>query len=595
MNPKNKIYTSKVLTFYWEKAKKYRSLVILSLITVPIAQLFTNILSPLILANVLEKLSQGSYQTSDIWSVFGTDIILYILVTFSSGIIFWRLADMIVWNLEAKVNRDIAQHVYTHLINRSADFHANNFGGSLVSNNNKLMSGYVRIADTTFYGVVPLIFTVIATSVILAGRAPQFAIGLVAFSIFYVIIAYKVSTPVRIAGSKHAIQESRQTGYLADSVTNVMAIKSFAKGKQESRDYADVTETTKASHMNILKKHQIQMLYFSGLNNTINAGSLLAAIVSVISFNANIATAFLIFNYTSNIVSQLFSFSDKALRSYNRAVGDASEMVRILSEEPEIKDATKPNKSNISRGEVRFRNVNFKHKGASNYLFKELNLRIKPGEKIGLVGRSGSGKTTLTKILLRFSDISKGRIEIDHQDISKISQDSLRQSMAYVPQEPLLFHRSLAENIGYSNENASREEIIAIAKKANAHEFIDTLPDKYETLVGERGVKLSGGQRQRVAIARAMLKNAPILLLDEATSALDSESEELIQDALWKLMEGRTAIVIAHRLSTIQKMDRILVMDNGQIIEEGTHKELIRQGKEYAKLWEKQSGGFIEE
>lgn len=201
----------------------------------------------------------------------------------------------------------------------------------------------------------------------------------------------------------------------------------------------------------------------------------------------------------------------------------------------------------------------------------------------------------LTRLLLRFSDLDSGAILIDGQNIASLAQSDLRSSIAYVPQEPLLFHRSIAENIGYSTVDATDREVRAVARQANAAEFIEGLPDGYDTIVGERGIKLSGGQRQRVAIARAMLKNAPILVLDEATSALDSESEALIQDALWKLMEGRTAIVIAHRLSTIQKMDRILVMDNGKIVEQGSHRELTRAGGVYAKLWQRQSGGFLEE
>jgi ATP-binding cassette subfamily B protein len=241
-----------------------------------------------------------------------------------------------------------------------------------------------------------------------------------------------------------------------------------------------------------------------------------------------------------------------------------------------------------------FKDVTFGH-DADKPLFKNLNLRIQSGEKIGLVGPSGGGKTTLTTLLLRFMDIQDGTISVDGQDISKVTQNDLRSRIAYVPQEPLLFHRSLRENIRYGQLDASDEMVEAVSKMANAHEFIDTLSDKYETLVGERGTKLSGGQRQRVAIARAMIKNAPILVLDEATSALDSESEELIQDALWRLMEGRTAIVIAHRLSTIQKMDRILVLKNGAIVEESSHRDLIRQGGVYADLWNRQSGGFIEE
>ncbi|OYW42452.1 hypothetical protein B7Z28_01505 [Candidatus Saccharibacteria bacterium 32-45-3] len=228
-------------------------------------------------------------------------------------------------------------------------------------------------------------------------------------------------------------------------------------------------------------------------------------------------------------------------------------------------------------------------------MFKQFNLSIPAGQRVGLVGQSGSGKTTLTKLLLRFSDIQKGAITIDDQAIETVTQSSLRKAIAYVPQEPMLFHRTLEENIKYGNPDANREQVIEAAKRAHALEFIEKLPEGLDTLVGERGIKLSGGQRQRIAIARAILKDAPILVLDEATSALDSESEKLIQQAFTELMKDRTSIVIAHRLSTIAKLDRIIVMDNGAIIEDGTHDELLAKKGQYAKLWAHQSGGFIEE
>jgi ATP-binding cassette subfamily B protein len=239
--------------------------------------------------------------------------------------------------------------------------------------------------------------------------------------------------------------------------------------------------------------------------------------------------------------------------------------------------------------------VTFAHDGSKENLFDNFSLHVKPGERIGLVGHSGSGKTTLSRLLLRFSDIKSGEILIDDQNIAEVTQESLRRSIAYVPQEPMLFHRSLRENIAYGKINASDEDILKAARQANAIEFIEKLPEGLDTMVGERGVKLSGGQRQRIAIARAILKDAPILLLDEATSALDSESEKLIQDALEKLMKGRTSIVIAHRLSTIAKLDRIIVLDNGTISEQGSHAHLLEQKGTYSKLWSHQSGGFIEE
>jgi ATP-binding cassette subfamily B protein len=324
--------------------------------------------------------------------------------------------------------------------------------------------------------------------------------------------------------------------------------------------------------------------------------ALFMAVVGVLVFKTNIATVFLILSYTLSIVGQLFGFSTNSLRNYNRSLGEAADMVGILQIEPDVKDPAAPEKVRIQNGEIKFKHVIFTHNGADDALFQGLSLEIKAGEKVGLVGHSGSGKTTFTKLLLRFSDIDGGEILIDGQNIAKITQDDLRSHIAYVPQEPLLFHRTIRENIAYGKPDASEKEIEKAAIQANAHTFIKDLPNGYETLVGERGVKLSGGQRQRVAIARAILKDAPILVLDEATSSLDSESEALIQDALWKLMEGRTTIVVAHRLSTIQHMDRIVVLSDGRIVETGSHKTLLRNNSgTYAKLWARQSGGFIEE
>jgi ATP-binding cassette subfamily B protein len=300
-------------------------------------------------------------------------------------------------------------------------------------------------------------------------------------------------------------------------------------------------------------------------------------------------------SYTSSIVGQLFTFSNNVLRNYNRSISDASDMAEILQQEAEVQDPAEPEPLRMNKGAVTFQNVTFTHQGSDDALFAKLDLQIKPGEKVGLIGHSGSGKTTFTRLLLRFSDIDSGEILIDGQNIAHVTQDDLRSAIAYVPQEPLLFHRTIQENIAYGRPGASKAAVLKAARRANADEFITSLPQGYDTLVGERGVKLSGGQRQRVAIARAILKDAPILVLDEATSALDSESEKLIQAALWNLMQGRTAIAIAHRLSTVQRMDRIIVMDDGAITEQGTHAELLQKKGTYAKLWAHQSGGFLEE
>jgi len=592
---KQKDFTKQVIAFYWSQVRTYPRYVAGICLVVPLTVLVSQYLPPLILATVLNRLSRSNFQPHHVWASFGPELVVYALLVLTGGVVLWRVVDTFDWKLEANVERDIARKVYGHLLDQSADFHANHFGGSMVSQTNKLLSAYIRSADTTVFFVLPLVSSILFAGVILAGRAPLFDAILVTFSILYIASAFFVTRPVRVLSNKQAAAESTQTGYLADSVTNVMAIKSFAGGAYERKQFAKATNSTRNHLFAVAHAHNRQQIYFTSLTNTIGAISLTMAVISVMLFHANVATVFLILNYTANITSQLFGFSNNALRNYNRAFGDASDMVQILQIEPAIKDPIRSEKPRIHAGAIEFQNVSFTHNGSDDALFHGLNLHIKAGEKIGLVGHSGSGKTTLTRILLRFSDIDDGEILIDGQNIAHLTQDDLRGNISYVAQEPLLFHRPIRENIAYGRQDASEADIVEAAKNAHATEFIDLLPDGYETLVGERGVKLSGGQRQRVAIARAMLKDAPILVLDEATSALDSESEVLIQDALWKLMENRTAIVIAHRLSTIQKMDRIIVMENGVVAEQGTHRELLRQKGTYARLWAHQSGGFLED
>jgi ATP-binding cassette, subfamily B, bacterial len=584
----------KTLSLFWHYARVYKRFLIPLLIFVPIAVTMLWYIAPFIMSLVLQKISQRDFDANNIWNSFGPYIIGYAVATYLSGFVIWRFNIWLLWNLELNVSRDLAKRIFDHLMNMSPSFHANRFAGSLVSQSNKLTGAYVRIADAFIFNLYPLVIGMVATLVILGPRVPAYAIALLVLSIIYIIGNIYFSRPVRDANAAEATAQSQQTGYLSDSISNVTAIKSFATSEYEKRRFWGVLSYSREAGLKSMRTTTIRETYSSIITSTISVAALIIAVWGASTFNANIATLFLIVSYTSDMGQRLWEFQN-VLRQFNRGLGDASDMVKILQIKPDIKDPENPEPVKIGRGSITINNMTFTHSENSDALFKNLSLRVKAGEKVGLVGRSGSGKTTLTKLLLRFSDIDSGKILIDGQNICAVTQDDLRSRITYVPQEPLLFHRSLAENIAYGGTDITQQEIEAIARMAHAHEFIIKLPKGYETLVGERGVKLSGGQRQRVAIARAMLKNAPILLLDEATSALDSESEELIQDALWKLMEGRTAIVIAHRLSTVQKMDRILVMDEGKIIEEGSHKELIRANGPYADLWNRQSGGFLDE
>ncbi len=593
-NEKMKITAQDVMRYYWLCMWRYPRFVYGWLAAIPIAALCGRYLPPFVLARTMDVLIRYDYNPHDLIGSFGVLFALFIGSTFMA-LLAWRVVDYCMWNLEQRAQQDIAETVFLHLQTRSVDFHANHFGGSLVSQATKLASGYVRVQDTTIFQAYPMFAGMIIVCVILFGRAPQFVLGLIGFIVCYLVVAFLLARPVNKHLERFAQAESKQTGSLADAVTNAPIIKSFARINYEEKRFHTATENTR-QHLRRFARIQLWQINALGFMHRVITGfAFVMAVLAVVRFGADIPTVFLIFTYSITIGDMLFDFSNQSLRTYNRAVSDAKEMLGILHEPIEVTDPAEPESSRMTTGAIEFHDVNFTHQDAQDALFHDFSLSIQPGEKIGLVGHSGSGKTTFTRLLLRYSDIQAGAITIDGQDIAAVTQHDLHRAIAYVPQEPLLFHRSIRENIGYGNLTASQEEIERVARLAHADKFIAQLPVGYDTLVGERGVKLSGGQRQRVAIARAMLKDAPILVLDEATSALDSESEVLIQDALWKLMQGRTAIVIAHRLSTVQKMDRIIVLDDGKIVEQGTHKALLARKGTYAKLWKHQSGGFLDE
>ncbi|HSW74988.1 MAG TPA: ABC transporter ATP-binding protein [Candidatus Saccharimonadales bacterium] len=587
--------TRDTLRLFWRHANTYPKYTWSLLIGTPLTVLVYQFIPPLILARVMGRLSKGNYIKHDLWHSFGPELVWYTILMFLGGAVAWRLIVMTIWKLESRVNRDLNERIFKHLLLQSASFHANTFGGSLVSQATKLTGAYVRMADTIVFQMLPLVSSLVFTMVILAPSAPQFVLGLVGFAAFYIVSTLLATEKIRRLNIVENEAHSKQIGYLADDITNVMAVKSFAGSGFEEKVFHEKSEDMRRATLRLMRHVAKRDAYFSSITTAISALSLTMAAAGVVIFNADIATVFLILTYTANISQQLWNFSGSTMRNFNRSIGDASDMVKVLQQRPEVLDPAKPEEMLVKNGMIAFENVIFTHDGADGALFNGLNLTIAPGEKIGLVGHSGSGKTTLTRILLRFSDIDGGAINIDGQNIAHVTQDDLRRHIAYVPQEPLLFHRSIKENIAYGRPGATDEEIFAAARQANAAEFIEGLQDGYSTLVGERGVKLSGGQRQRIVIARAILKDAPILVLDEATSALDSESEVLIQQALQKLMQNRTTIVIAHRLSTIQKMDRIIVLARGKITEQGSHEQLLAKKGTYAQLWAHQSGGFIEE
>jgi ATP-binding cassette subfamily B protein len=591
---KSRSINRKTLSLFWRFTRDKPVLFWYGTFGAVAAVFVTDILPPLVISRAFTFLQNqaatGHAVTLDALQPY---LLLYALLCLLSFTL-WRTQVWCVWKYAVLTEQTIVEHLFNHIQNLGSKFHADHFGGALVSQVNKFTTSYDRFVGDFTWSILTGLTAFVGSLVVLAFISPFYALLFFVVALIYFAVLFLLMKKQAPFNRKVSSSESQLTAKVADTITNVATVRAFAGEPIERKLFRKQTDTTTRARLNLMSV-QLRNEAISSLGtNIINVIAFAGGILAITRFDAPVGTLYLVLTYTLSLTNRLWQFMF-VLRNLNQIFGDAAEMTEILQLQPEVRDVEQPEESRIHRGGIAFRDVVFHYDEGKPALFDHLNFQIKPGEKIGLVGHSGGGKTTITQLLLRFLDIQDGQIVIDGQDISRITQRDLRSHITYVPQEPLLFHRSLAANIAYGRKDATKKEVVAAAKMAHAHEFIEGLADGYDTLVGERGIKLSGGQRQRIAIARAMLKNAPILVLDEATSALDSESEQLIQDALWRLMENRTAIVIAHRLSTIQKMDRILVMENGAIVEQGTHKELLRAGGIYASLWNHQSGGFLEE
>lgn len=502
-----------------------------------------------------------------------------------------RVGNVSMMLIESRVMGQLSMDAFVYLMDHSQQFFSNQFTGTLTRRVRKFADAFETITDNVFLQFLPALVFVVGAVAILYIRNHLLGLALLGWSIIIVVLQVWLARwrqPLRVASSE---AESRVSGALADAISNQTTVTLFTGAAFEHKRFFDVVSDWRRV---VWRSWSADEFIWTVLGVVFTATELTILWLALHLWQQRllgIGDFILIQAYLLTTFDRLV-FINMNLRRFFSALADASEMVEILDEPHGVQDLPDARPLTVANGIVEFRDVEFGFADGLRVL-TDYSLHVPGGMKVALVGPSGAGKSTVTKLLLRFYDVSSGAVEIDGQNIRTVTQESLRANIGYVPQEPILFHRTLMDNIRYGRRDATDEEVITAAKKAHAHEFITAFPLGYETYVGERGVKLSGGERQRVAIARAILKNAPILVLDEATSSLDSESEHYIQEALDILMQGKTVIVIAHRLSTIMKMDRIIVMEKGKIVAEGTHEELLAGRGLYHKLWSIQAGGFL--
>ncbi len=517
------------------------------------------------------------------------------LLAIVSGISWtgWRACVKALQYYESRTMKDLTDYCFKYLQNHSHRFFTDNFSGSLVKRVNRFAAAFEVIADQATFDMGQTALRVVCIVGILFWR--NTTIGWVFLTWTAIFVTFNIffamwKMPFDLA---RAEMDTKVTARLSDTITNATNLKLFAGIDREVDQFKDITDT----HQRARYKSWDLSWYSEGIQGlSIRALEIIVLVVAVrywLKGMLTIGDFILLRSYLSNLTENVRQVGQNIRRIYE-SIADANEMTEILLTSHEVVDDEHAAILTVPKGSVEFRDVQFSYVGSAHLTLQDFTLKIGNGERVGIVGPSGGGKSTILKLLVRLHDVDAGGILIDNQDIARVTQSSLHQNIAYVPQDPILFHRTLMENIRYARADASNDEIIKAAKFAHCHEFITDFPAGYMTLVGERGVKLSGGERQRVAIARAILMNAPILVLDEATSSLDSESETYIQDSLSKLFVGRTVIAVAHRLSTIRKMDRIVVVKDGTIVEEGNHDLLLKiENGLYRRLWDLQSTDLL--
>lgn len=580
--------TTNPLRFLLYISKPYRSVAFFASLAVVIAAILstsTSYVYKLIVEGIEEFAKTGSSDAL-MWAA-----VIYIVVSVASELM-WRTSGFVGMYWATGVRASARYALSSYAIHHSHRYFSDRFAGSISSKITHAANKSRELVDAFMWEILAFVVGLATAFVIAFITNP--VLGWVFVGWVLVILPFNIwrgRIRVPLTRAAHDV-ETELGGATVDMLTNISAVQEYVRRDYELSRLRDLVSQRRAFGIRNWSFGERTLLANGFIQNAFEALLILGAAYYVTS-GALSAGDMIVLLTIVLLMGERMLFISAQINRLTEAWGEVQESLTDIITDYDVVDVSSAIKLQASEGRIEFQNVSFQF--TKQPVFSSLDLTIEPNTRLGLVGRSGAGKSTFIKLLLRQYDIQSGRIVIDGQDVSTVTLDSLRESIAIVPQEPILFHRTILENIAYGNPDASEEEVYRAAKQAQADEFIRKLPDGYQSLVGERGVKLSGGQRQRIAIARAFLKQAPILILDEATSSLDSESEVAVQAALLELMKGRTVLAIAHRLSTLRAMDRIIVMEHGRIVEDGSHDRLVQEGGLYARLWSHQAGGFLAE
>ncbi len=586
--------TKDTLAYCWRQMQPDRAAFTGACTAIVLGTLANAVAAPLLFAALLSRIARlGPHE--GLWESFGPLLVAYAFVL-AAATLCGRIGGWMNWGATLRSFGRAITSGYDHLIGLSHAWHTDRPSGEVIATLETSTWAFVDMIDAMVWGILRISVTTVGAIVVLGIVAWPVAVVMAGLVGVFAFVLHRRMGRVVAAEKEFSDAHSRATGVIADTIANLTTVRSQAAEDREKDHVGALVADSLSADLRARRVFTTTRIQMESAMAFFNWASIVVGVVLALHHVVAAGAVYLILFYATFVGTSLEE-SFEFIRLISRAIGRCAKFAGIAATRPDIVDVPGAPDMAVPHGRVEFRDLQFAYR-AGVPLFEVLDLRIEPGEHVGLVGPSGSGKTTLTKLMLRYADRDGGLIEIDGQDIACVTQHSLRRHIAYVPQDPQMLHRTIAENICYGMELAhgvDMDLVRAVGRAAYVDEFVERLPDGYETLVGERGMKLSGGQRQRVAIAQAMAKGAKVLVLDEATSALDSESESLVQEALWHLMEGTTALVVAHRLATIARLDRIVVLDRGRVVEQGTHDELLSAGRAgvYGRLWAHQSGGFL--